>query len=85
MAAAAAVPAPVGMSHRGLAVFGPPAQDLVRAVVAAAARHARRGLVDLKPGGVEREREIEREIEREREGFVKKDEAGRRKNVNNFV
>lgn len=50
VAAAAAVPAAVGVSRGGLAVFGPPAEDLVGAVVAAAARHARRGLVDLEPG-----------------------------------
>lgn len=43
------MPAPVGVSRRGLAVFGPPAEDLVGAVVAAAAGHARRGLVDLEP------------------------------------
>lgn len=46
-------------------MFGPPAQDLVGAVVATATRHARRGLVDLKPRGVERG------------GLIKKDEAGR--------
>lgn len=48
VAAAAAVPAAVGVSRRGLAVFGPPAEDLVGAVVAAATGHAGRGLVDLK-------------------------------------
>lgn len=49
VAAPPAVAAPVGVSRRGLAVFGPPAEDLIGAVVAAAAGHARRGLVDLKP------------------------------------
>lgn len=48
VAAAAAVPAAVGVSRRGLAVFGPPAEDLVGAVVATATGHAGRGLVDLK-------------------------------------
>lgn len=57
MAAAPAVPAPVGVSRRGLAVFGPPAEDLVRAVVAAATGHAWRSLVDLKPKRIDRERE----------------------------
>lgn len=61
MAASPAVPAPVGVSRRGLAVFGPPAEDLVGAVVAAAAGHAWRGLVDLEPrahrGGVVRRTE----------------------------
>lgn len=51
VAAAAAVPAAVGVARRGLAVFGPPAEDLIGAVVAATARHARRGLVNLEPGG----------------------------------
>lgn len=50
VAAPPAVAAPVGVSRRGLAVFGPPAEDLVGAVVTAAAGHARRGLVDLEPG-----------------------------------
>lgn len=49
VAASPALAAPVGVSSRGLAVFGPPAEDLIGAVVAAAAGHARRGLVDLKP------------------------------------
>lgn len=35
-------------------MFGPAAEDLVRAVVPAAAGHARRGLINLKPGGTER-------------------------------
>lgn len=48
VAAAAAVAAAVGVSRRGLAVFGPPAEDLVGAVVAAATGHAGRGLVNLK-------------------------------------
>lgn len=48
MAAAAAVPAAVGVPRRGLAVFGPPAEDLIGAVVAAATGHARRSLVDLE-------------------------------------
>lgn len=55
MAASPAVPAPVGVSRRGLAVFGPPAEDLVGAVVATAAGHARRGLVDLEPRRAEEE------------------------------
>lgn len=55
MAAATAVPTPVGVSRRGLAMFGPPAEDLVRAVVAAATGHAWRSLVNLKPKCVERE------------------------------
>lgn len=54
MAAAPAVAAAVGVSRRGLAVFGPPAEDLVRAVVAAATGHAWRSLIDLKPKCVER-------------------------------
>lgn len=49
MAAAAAVAAAVGVPRRGLAVFGPPAEDLVGAVVTAATRHAWRGLIDFKP------------------------------------
>lgn len=49
VAAAAAVPAAVSVPRRGLAVFGPPAEDLVGAVVATATGHARRGVVDLKP------------------------------------
>lgn len=49
VAAPPTVAAPVGVSRRGLAVFGPPAEDLIGAVVAAAAGHARRGLVDLEP------------------------------------
>lgn len=61
VAAAATVPATVGVSRRGLAVLGPPAEDLVRAVVAAAAGHARRSLVDFEPKGARRERESERE------------------------
>ena len=35
-------------------MFGPPAEDLVRAVVAAATGHAWRGLIDLKPKCIER-------------------------------
>lgn len=57
MAAAPAVATPVGVSRRGLAVFGPPAEDLVGAVVAAATGHAWRSLVDLKPKKAQREGE----------------------------
>lgn len=60
MAAPPAVAAPVGVSRRGLAVFGPPAEDLIGAVVAAAAGHARRGLVDLEPWTVQRGRRREK-------------------------
>lgn len=49
VAASPTVPSPVGVPRRCLAVFGPPAEDLIGAVVAAAAGHAWRGLVDLKP------------------------------------
>lgn len=48
VAAAPTMPTAVSVSRWGLAVFGPPAEDLVRAVVATATRHARRGLVNLK-------------------------------------
>lgn len=48
VAAAATMPTAVSVSRWGLAVFGPPAEDLVGAVVATAARHAGRGLVDLE-------------------------------------
>lgn len=48
VAAAPAVPAAVRVPRRGLAVFGPPAEDLVGAVVAAAPGHAWRSLVDLE-------------------------------------
>lgn len=48
VAAAPAVPAPVSVSCRCLSVFGPPAQDLIGAVVTAATGHARRGLINLK-------------------------------------
>lgn len=57
VAAAPAVPAAVGVSRRRFAVLRPPAEDLVRAVVTAAAGHARRSLVDLEPKRVERARE----------------------------
>lgn len=56
VAAAPAVPAPVGVSCWRLSVFGPAAEDLVRAVVAAATGHARGGLVDFKPGRDSKER-----------------------------
>lgn len=49
VAASPTVPSPVGVPRRCLAVFGPPAEDLIGAVIAAAAGHAWRGLVDLKP------------------------------------
>lgn len=62
MAASPAVAAPVGVSRRGLAVLGPPAEDLVGAVVAAAAGHARRGLVDLEPRGRGGRRSLEEEF-----------------------
>lgn len=60
MAAAPAVAAPVGVSRRGFAVLGPPAQDLIRAVVATATGHARRSFIDLKPKSVETEVELRR-------------------------
>lgn len=50
MAAAAAVHATVGVSCRGFAVFGPPAEDLVGAVIPAAAWHAGWSLINLEPG-----------------------------------
>lgn len=53
MAAAPTVPTPVSVSRRGLAVFGSPAEDLVRAVIAAATGHAWRSLVNLKPKSAE--------------------------------
>ena len=49
MAAAATVPASVGVSRRRLAVLGPPAENLIGAVVTTATGHAWRGLIDLKP------------------------------------
>lgn len=62
MAAAPAVSTPVGVTCRSLAVFGPSAEDLVRAVVTTATGHTRRSLVDLKPEGEGREAVVCQEL-----------------------